>query len=716
LTQQPDGTTLQPENGNPENGNPQKHGSLFGGALTEEVLDSSRKVLFRHRGGGAFVGVQQYFTPLPASQLIADVFGAPDAVLDPTAGSGALLCPYPKERRFGIEIDADHTGKAPYNAITGDVQAIVPMMRATGLRFPAIAANPPFGLTWRDPIHGKREINSTALTYLWSIGLLSPNGQGALICGTGRLRKEILSRPEGAGVYAILDVEGEFFGGVSLPVSIAFFVRPENRKPKAGPLASGYHKPNGKAPDRDSLASREVLSTTRADLPYAASRVVEARSRLTNYVSHLDAFSRNELERAFAAVSKEHARRTKEAQAEREKRRHDLTLKGNKVSVGLSAYAQLALAEEKVLRDIQLLKNQHVSYFGQNRRDWNKVIGARDAGHITVDPALEQRVEKVLEEAELSSTPLFPIRPQMRLGWLADLDRITCTKSDPERGFAEGEDYPLYTSSKVQTETESRVVEKNNGEPELRQFETERKLLSIRIDNHIFDESNENIEYMTSHFDLPDPGCVASRYPDLVNDRRHLLKAISRKNGFKYKLFQLDHISRLLVKERGMIAHEQGLGKTLSLMTVAEATIMLGAENRALFTVPQDLIPQWQREAKKFFGRRIEVISNPIKARNVAQRIKNGETGWWLTYFEAISLVGRKHETLPHAPLKPKDALNHRLFLYKQAKKTGTMGDLLDDRAANKLNPFRLPGGDLRPVQQDPVLNFFNLQAMTELC
>lgn len=107
----------------------------------------------------------------------------------------------------------------------------------------------------------------------------------------------------------------------------------------------------------------------------------------------------------------------------------------------------------------------------------------------------------------------------MRLGWLADLDRITCLKGDPKFGFVAGQSYDLTTRSKVASETQERVVENRHGEHELRRFTTERKLLEVRVGSHTFDEGNKNIEFLTDHFDFPDPGCVATRFPDLVRDR-----------------------------------------------------------------------------------------------------------------------------------------------------------------------------------------------------
>ena len=684
MTQQPDRTTLQPENANPENANPEKHGSLFGGALTDEVLDSSRKVLTKNRGRGALVGTQQFFTPLSASQLIAGVFGRPQAVLDPTAGSGALLAPYPMEARYGIEIDRDHTRPrdngsgangaktSPYNAITADAQAVVPMLRAAGMRFPALAINPPFGLTWRDPVHGRGEINSTTLAFLWAMDLLDHSGQAAMICGRDRFRKEILGRKEAAGVYAIVDVEGPLFRDVDLPTSIVFFVRPENRG-TFGRVSYGPENPPLASPSPPA-----EFSAKREDLPDLALPIVDHRSRQTRHVSNLTHMGSGELSSSFTAIGIERERRDRDARAKRAANRYDFTIKGRKVGVGLSAYARITLAKENTLREMEKLANQHVSYFAQNKRSWKKITELRDKGLITVDPGLEDRVASVLKDAEKIGTPLFPVRKQMRLGWLTDLDRIPCKKDDPERNFEAGKEYKLSTHSKVVSQFEERLVERKDGTQEPRKFEKQRKLLAIDISDsnsptvrHVFNESNENIEYLIEHFEIPDPGCVATRFPETVNDRRHLLKHIAKKNGFQWRLFQLDHMSRLLVKERGMLAHEQGLGKTLMLMGLTEATIRLGAEDRALYVVPQDLIRQWQRESQKFFGNRIQIISNPQEAKDIERRIAAGETGRWISYYEALSTVGRKRELLPHVPLFSHMHLERRLEQYKYKKNEG---------------------------------------------
>src|ERR1017187_8839044 len=95
-----------------------KRGELFGGALTEEALDSSRSVLGAHRGGG-LRGLQQFYTPPEAAGFIREAIDplGRSSVLDPTAGNGALLAPWPREQRFGVEIDGDQVRAGEYQAI-----------------------------------------------------------------------------------------------------------------------------------------------------------------------------------------------------------------------------------------------------------------------------------------------------------------------------------------------------------------------------------------------------------------------------------------------------------------------------------------------------------------------------------------------------------------------------------------------------------------------
>jgi len=128
-----------------------KRGELFGGALTDEALDSSRSVLATTRFGDVR-GLQQFYTPPEVAAFIKQAIDPLGRlpVLDPTAGNGALLAPWPRDQRFGVEIDGDQVRAGDYHAITGDVQRAFPMLRKLGVQVPQIVANPPFGLTWTD--------------------------------------------------------------------------------------------------------------------------------------------------------------------------------------------------------------------------------------------------------------------------------------------------------------------------------------------------------------------------------------------------------------------------------------------------------------------------------------------------------------------------------------------------------------------------------------
>ena len=659
-----------------------KHGEIGGAALSEEVLASSKTLLNEHRNSGKTVGLQQYFTPPEVAEFVATVIGRHVPVIDPQAGNGSMLQGFYAANRFGLEIDADQVKRGDYEAIRGDAQRLVPMLRAIGARFPSVAMNPPFGLEWTDAVHKQKgHLNSTVLSFLWGIDLLERTGHGVLLCGTNRLNREVMTRPEAdKSVYAILDIEDTLWpGDVDVLCSLAFFTHPSNARPTLK-MRDGLRY-------RDSVVLDEIRNSGQHRRAVVQAQRDLCRTPAGGYTPEASYFLTK-----FEATRIEYERREAIRVNKRSRIKHDVSLKGKKLVVQPSAYAQLKLNDRGTLRGIQLLHHQSISYFGQNQRDWKNIQEAEDLDLITVEPTLRERVQRVIEESEVLSTPLFPVKDQMRLGWITDLEKIECIRTDSEQGFMAGESYDIQTYSQILENTEHRAKENKKGDVEVRKFTTERKLLVVSIRGNMglrqFNESPENIKYILRHFDVPDPGDVATRFPDLVEENRRILKEIEaeialnvetyydehpeeERKPFRFKAFQIDHMSRLLTKGRGPLAHEQGLGKTLMLMALAYATIKKGAENKALFISPQDLIPQWGRESKKYFGIEMEYIRSPAHARDVARRLDAGETGWFITHFEALCLVGRKagpQHQLPAAPLDPSEALTERLRLFKRAK------------------------------------------------
>lgn len=615
-----------------------KRSALTGAAMTDEVFDSSPSLLRPSRGDrNTVAGLQQFFSPPEAAQLIAAVGGRECPTLDLTAGDGSLLAGIEPEHRFGIEIDADQVKAGAYEAIHGDVRRAYPLLRLVRTQFPRVACNPPFGLDWQ--INGRKE-NSMVATWRMANALLAERGAGAFIAGRDRFCRDVMSRPDAAGVYALLECK-DLFEGVELPCLIAFFV-----------LAEEIEEPREGGPLR--------LEASREELAGLAEQIREERLEVAGYIPEgVHPGSRAALAETFETVSKELAHRRAEEEAKRQ--RYDLELKGNRVSARPSPFARLALGQRRGLREVERLNGQPTTYFALNLREWRQLqtLAAEDA--LTLQPELCEAIEAATAQAEQAVCPLYEVRPQQRLAFLDDLDSILCIAADPERGFEAGERYPLETSSDVQVSQAERPHHKRNGDVEIRRYEHEAKVLRVDIDGHVFNESASDVAYLLEHFELPDPGDLASRFPDQVEEAWGVLRELAERHEFEFKTsevedWQLEDLARLLVKGSGVLGWEQGGGKSLGGATLIHALWQRGAAHKALIVCPQDLILQWKREIKRFYGEDPEHITTPAQARAVARHLKAGGTGLYITHYEVLSLIGRVDEPLPLAPVKASGA------------------------------------------------------------
>ena len=512
-----------------------------------------------------------------------------------------------------------------YHAIHGDLQRAYPLLRVLGTRFSRIAANPPFGLEWRSTSGGSE--SSTVAAWRMSLGLLADDGCGAFIAGRDRFRRDVLSRSDASGVYALVECP-DLFDGVALPCVIAFFVQPRIRT-------------------SDTAAVQ--ITAPRAQLPALAGQIIEARRQSCRYIPEWDRH-RAILVSHFAGVSEEMKRRREAADSSTP--RHDLSLSGASVHVRLAPFAKVVLSERQLLRNVERLHRQPISYFGLNLKEWRQLESLAADGVVSIEPALTDAVSAATVKAERDICPLYAVRPQQRLAFLDDLDSIRCRKSDPERGFDAGERYPLRTTSDVRVRRYEKAATTRSGDVTVRRYEEEAKVLVIDIDGQRFDESAEDVAYIVEHFDIPDPGDLGTRFPDDVRDAESTLDAIATDNGFAYKGFQQADLARLLIKGSGVLGWEQGLGKSLGGLSLIEASVRRGARRAGLIVCPQDLIAQWQEEARKFLGIELEHIRTPAQARDVAWHLRAGGTGMWVTHFEAMSLIGRREEALPHRMMR----------------------------------------------------------------
>jgi hypothetical protein len=609
-----------------------KRGALAAGALTEEALDSSPSVLGA-RPGRSPVGLQQYFSPREVAELVAAVNGTALSTLDPTAGDGSLLAAIDRSARFGIEIDADHLGGERYEGLHGDLRLAYPLLRLLGVRFPRVACNPPFGLDWL--LGGKRE-NSTLATWRIATALLDDFGAGAFLAGRDRFLREILPREDAAGVYALVESD-DLFEGVELPVVLAFFV----------PVGS-VETPREGGPLR--------LAAARSTLGSLAEQILEERTRVAGWVRDFpDQSHRPALCDAFRKVAEELDRRRHAGVSRRQA--FDICLGSGRISVRPSPFARLALQRRGVLREVERLHGQPPTYFALNLREWRRLCGLAEEEVLTLAPELRESVAAATVAAEQAVCPLYEVRPQQRLAFLDDLDRIRCAADDAERGFVAGESYPLQTSSEIKQSSAERPHTKRNGDVEVRRYEQEAKVLRIAIGGESFDESAADVAYLLEHFDLPDPGDLGTRYPGMVEDARETLRQIAEAQGFEFKRsdseeWQLEDLARLVVKGSGLLCWEQGGGKSLGGATLIHAAWQRGAARKGLIVCPQDLIPQWLREIRRFYGEEATHITSPAQARAVARHLRAGGTGLYITHYEVLSLVGRVDEPLPVAQIR----------------------------------------------------------------
>lgn len=612
-----------------------KRGALTGGALTEEALASSAGVLRATRPGASQRGLQQYFVPAGAAAFIKSVIDprGENIVLDLTAGSGALLQPWPREVRFGIEIDRDWIKLGEYHAIHGDVQRAFPMLVKLGVRFPRIVCNPPFGLTWTGT-DGRAE-SSILAAWRMALELLDEHGLGVFIAGRDRFAREILNREDSRGIIATIACEN-LFEGVTLPSVIAFYTRPDTRRGPEDGVALAVER------DAEDLSDPELA--------------IELRELFARSCTCTSSRYRKVPTGAWKLVDQELARRRRE---EKQKRPvYDIDLAGReRLSVRPKPFARQALARADRLKLVESLHNQPVGQFALNALDWELLQKLEQECELTIAPRLRDMVAKVAARAEREVIPLYELRPQMRLGYLTDLDSLLCKRTDTKRGFRKGKRYPLSTDSRLDVTTGKKITLNKDGEPVVRRYDEEARVLVIRIADHEFSESARDLKYILNHFDIPNPGDIATRFPEEVERQRIHLDAIAASpqahREFKWKRFQREDLARALAKTREgggvIVSWEQGGGKTIGAAGYALGAIRNGARNQVLFIVPQDLIPQYREDIHEKLGIKLEHITTPAHARRVAQHLAKGGEGWYVTHYEVLSLLAVKNERLPPA-------------------------------------------------------------------
>ena len=624
----------------------QKGGELTPDVLTDEVIESASNIL-KGRGGNT-KGLQQFYAPEPLARF-AKAISDSTMVLDLTAGDGSLIQHWPEAGRFGTEIDGSQQTAArrdgrPYLIIEGDVQHSAPVLAEMNLRFPALALNPPFGLKWKDPEYKQgAEVNSAELTMFYASKLLSYNGQGLLVTGGDGGWEQVIKPFFDAQEYTSNSHKLIAYGVIVVD-DLWAETRVSNQL-----VLFGWHRKrySDSGAHAEPVVWEKSLSQINDDLFVRSVNQIRRQSVTTDYYGSRSSEQRT-MEKKFRAAAAEYRLRTGAKKRSRPKD-YDIYAEGDKVRINPRPFVRYKMARSELLDNIITLDKQPLNYFGLNSKRWREIEGLEDAGTLAIVPSLRPRVQKIVDEAQRDLTPLYALKPQQRLAWLEDLEQIECVKTSEDERFKAGEKYRLETKPFKQVEIENnRPAKDKDGRPTMAQFRKERWILKFIIDGQTFYENKGDIEFLIEHFNVPDPGTIEDRYPEQVKRWADRLALLESSKTWKFKPFQKTDLSRLIVKGSGLLAWEQGLGKTLAGLSWAKALIDEGKmREQVLIICPQDLIPQWQREAERFYGVKLEWLRNGRNFREAAAHLAGGGKGWYITHYEAISRSGRQQSFVP---------------------------------------------------------------------
>jgi len=622
--------------------------------VTDELLNGQDENIFTSKNS-LHKGLQQYFTPRKIAEFASHVI-EPDTnavVIDLTAGTGNLLKPYAERYTsalcIGIEIDKSNIPPHTDNSkiANADLSKLYPYLKAVDFKADIIALNPPFSLFWELPeLTGSedKKIESQRATILIGYELLSGLGAGYFIASRSTFEKS-LSTDERImrKVFATIHMQNIFLPYSNVESTICFFANGvEERRIEIETSTLDFN-----SPEIDTLLEKET-ETLKQSI---------GLHRIYIDTNNGDEERKGKFERFKAALSEYKRQQSKKVQT------HNIEIKNGKLSVSISNFQYFIINtklsdEERSL--INEMKGVALSYFAFNtqaRKLLSKVIEQDKL--LTISPKAQQAIEKAIDHADFILAPYYALKPQQRLAYLENIDQIKCTKdlNRNKKSFKSGKFYPVTVNTSIATENYERM--KFNRDSELarlgfggREEKTRMvkvsKNLSISIDGENFTESKKDIETVIQHFELPDPKDIRTKNPTLYARLRARLEG-GEFGKFTLKKFQIEDLSRLAMKDSGVLSWEQGLGKTRG----ALAWTRLRNSHKVLIVVPQDLKKQWIAEANAL-GIVIEEIKSYTDARRVSKLgASNGEPKYFIIHYELLKGT-RQHDKLKEFHVDPK--------------------------------------------------------------
>lgn len=138
-----------------------------------------------------------------------------------------------------------------------------------------------------------------------------------------------------------------------------------------------------------------------------------------------------------------------------------------------------------------------------------------------------------------------------------------------------------------------------------------------------------------------------NRHVAKVYDGSHLtVQGLAKQ--FQVRPHQQNGIMRIVQENRGLLAHEVGSGKTLTMLAAGAKLKELGKKNKPLYVVPKPLIDQFGREIYKYFPESHVLVarSDDFKKENRKEflsRIANGS-------YDAVVIADSQFEKVAMSP------------------------------------------------------------------
>jgi hypothetical protein len=280
-------------------------------------------------------------------------------------------------------------------------------------------------------------------------------------------------------------------------------------------------------------------------------------------------------------------------------------------------------------------------------------------GIYKIEPRASEAIQAALEDASRESTPIMPVTDFERVAYLDDESHVTCVKD--WKGFKKGHTYPVQSKSYTFTQHFERLKPHFNEKtgrveriPHECTLSGQDKMIIINgpgpdevrfMSNPTL--SNEVDESMIwDLFARPKVQTVTERFPNEVARIRNRLEAMEIVSDFNFFSGQVEYLSRVLVRDNGLIAAETGTGKSL----YAIAAYVAKDASRCLIVCPKGTVAggrdedlsQWVSEINRFapFVEVFEMFTHDDYRR--IRGLNGGELppGFYVTYYDAFFTNG----------------------------------------------------------------------------